>query len=53
MRDQFSGRGKFQPLDNDRYPGINWTSVRELLDSRRTHQRSRPGESHSHSGATH
>lgn len=34
LRDQFSGRAKLQPLDNDRYPGIRWTSVREMLTSR-------------------
>ncbi len=33
-RDMFSGRGKLHPLDNDRYPDIRWTSVRELLASR-------------------
>jgi len=31
MRDMFSGRGKLQPLDNDRYPGLRWTSVGEQL----------------------
>jgi nucleoside-diphosphate-sugar epimerase len=31
MRDMFSGRGKLQPLDNDRYPDLRWTSVREQL----------------------
>ena len=31
MRDMFSGRGKLHPLDNDRYPGLHWTSVRERL----------------------
>jgi uncharacterized protein YbjT (DUF2867 family) len=31
MRDMFSGRGKLQPLDNQRYPGIRWTSAREHL----------------------
>lgn len=31
MRDMFSGRGKLHPLDNDRYPGLRWTSVREQL----------------------
>ena len=31
MRDMFSGRGKLYPLDNDRYPDLRWTSVRELL----------------------
>ena len=34
MRDQFSGRAKLDPLDNDRYPGIAWTSVRDVLASR-------------------
>lgn len=29
MRDMFSGRGKLHPLDNDRYPDLRWTSVRE------------------------
>ncbi len=31
MRDMFSGRGKLDPLDNGRYPGLRWTSVREQL----------------------
>lgn len=31
MRDLFSGRGKLHPLDNDRYPDLRWTSVRERL----------------------
>jgi nucleoside-diphosphate-sugar epimerase len=31
MRDMFSGRGKLHPLDNDRYPDLSWTSVREQL----------------------
>ena len=31
MRDQFSGRVRLEPLDNDRYPGMTWTSVREHL----------------------
>jgi len=31
MRDMFSGRGKLRPLDNDRYPELHWTSVREQL----------------------
>lgn len=34
MRDQFSGRAKLTSLDNDRYPGLHWTSVRELLTER-------------------
>ena len=31
MRDMFSGRGKLEPLDNDRYPDLHWTSVQEQL----------------------
>jgi uncharacterized protein YbjT (DUF2867 family) len=31
MRDMFTGKGKLSPLDNDRYPELNWTSVREQL----------------------
>lgn len=31
MRDQFSGLVKLSPLDNDRYPGIHWTTVRDHL----------------------
>lgn len=27
----FSGAGKLEPLDNDRYPDMKWTKVRELL----------------------
>ncbi len=34
MRDQFSGLAKLTPLDNDRYPDVAWTSVRELLAKR-------------------
>lgn len=34
MRDQFSGRAKLTPLDNDRYPDLTWTSVRERLSQR-------------------
>jgi nucleoside-diphosphate-sugar epimerase len=30
----FGGRGKLTPADNDRYPGMKWTSVRELLATR-------------------
>ena len=33
MRDQFSGHAKLTPLDNDRYPGLRWTSVRDHLAS--------------------
>jgi nucleoside-diphosphate-sugar epimerase len=31
MRDMFSGRGKLEPLDNNRYPDLRWTSIREQL----------------------
>ncbi len=31
MYDMFEGSGKLFPLDNDRYVGMRWTSVRELL----------------------
>ncbi|WP_210488211.1 NmrA family NAD(P)-binding protein [Rufibacter aurantiacus] len=31
MRNMFSGLPKLAPLDNDRYPGIEWTSVEEVL----------------------
>jgi hypothetical protein len=34
LRDQFSGRGKLHPLDNDRYPNLSWTSVRKLMVGR-------------------
>ncbi|GHF64970.1 nucleoside-diphosphate-sugar epimerase [Deinococcus metalli] len=35
MRDMFSGRGKLQPLDTDRYPEVRWTSVHEQLSNHR------------------
>ncbi|WP_421762172.1 NmrA family NAD(P)-binding protein [Devosia sp.] len=31
MRDQFGGRAQLAQLDNSRYPGIEWTSVRNHL----------------------
>ncbi len=31
MRDMFSGQAKLEPLDNERYPGIRFTKVRDLL----------------------
>jgi NmrA-like family len=31
MRDMFSGRGKLNPLDNDRYPQLQWTSLLDHL----------------------
>ncbi|MGB9456418.1 MAG: NmrA family NAD(P)-binding protein [Bryobacteraceae bacterium] len=34
MRNMFDGRAKLQPLDNDRYPGMCWTTVRDVLAAR-------------------
>ena len=34
MHNMFSGRAKLEPLDNDRYPGLRWTTVREVLAAR-------------------
>lgn len=31
MRDQFSSDAKLTPLDNDRYPNLRWTTVRDHL----------------------
>jgi len=31
--DMFGGRAKLQPLDDDRYPGLRWTSVRDVLQA--------------------
>jgi nucleoside-diphosphate-sugar epimerase len=31
MHNMFSGLVKLAPLDNDRYPGMRWTTVREVL----------------------
>ncbi|MBB4078172.1 hypothetical protein GGR28_000773 [Lewinella aquimaris] len=31
MRNMYSGRGKLHELDNDRYPDMKWTGVREVL----------------------
>ncbi len=35
MRNMFDGRGKLEPLDNDRYPGIRWTTAGDVLSARR------------------
>ena len=34
MRNMFDGRAKLAPLDNDRYPGMHWTTAREVLSAR-------------------
>jgi nucleoside-diphosphate-sugar epimerase len=33
MRNMFDGRAKLEPLDNGRYPGIRWTTVRDVLSA--------------------
>lgn len=35
MRDQFSGAAKLRTLDNARYPDLAWTTVPEMMTSRR------------------
>lgn len=35
MRDMFSGLPKLHPLDNHRYPEIQWTTVQEVLAERK------------------
>jgi uncharacterized protein YbjT (DUF2867 family) len=34
MRDMFDGRAKLESLDNDRYPGLRWTTARDVLSAR-------------------
>jgi nucleoside-diphosphate-sugar epimerase len=34
MLNMFDGRAKLEPLDNDRYPSIRWTTARDLLLAR-------------------
>jgi nucleoside-diphosphate-sugar epimerase len=38
MRNMLDGRAKLYPLDNGRYPGIRWTTAREVLSARREGQ---------------
>ena len=33
MRNMFDGRGKLEPLDNDRYPCSGWTTARDVLSA--------------------
>jgi nucleoside-diphosphate-sugar epimerase len=35
MRNMFDGRAKLAPRDNDRYPGMRWTTARDVLSTRR------------------
>lgn len=34
LHNMFTGLPKLEPLDNDRYPGIKWTRVKEVLATR-------------------
>ncbi len=34
LHNMFTGLPKLDPLDNDRYPGIQWTTVKEVLATR-------------------
>jgi len=34
LQNMFSGRAVLAPLDNDRYPGMRWTTVRDVLATR-------------------
>jgi hypothetical protein len=34
LRNMFEGQAKLEPLDNDHYPGIRWTTVRDVLSAR-------------------
>jgi nucleoside-diphosphate-sugar epimerase len=33
MRNMFEGRAKLEPLDNDRYPNMHWTTARDVLSA--------------------
>ncbi|MBN1653639.1 MAG: NmrA family NAD(P)-binding protein [Deltaproteobacteria bacterium] len=35
MRNMFDGRAKLEPLDNDRYADIRWTTARDVLAARK------------------
>ena len=35
MHNMFDGRPKLKPLDNDRYPDLRWTSIRDVLSAQR------------------
>jgi hypothetical protein len=35
LHNMFTGLPKFQALDNDRYPAIQWARVREVLAGRK------------------
>ena len=44
MCNMFDGRAKLEPLDNDRYPGIRWTTARDVLSARQGSQPARRQE---------
>jgi nucleoside-diphosphate-sugar epimerase len=41
LHNMFSGRTKLEPLDNDRYPAMRWTTVRDVLAARQSRLRNR------------
>lgn len=41
LHNMFSGRAKLEPLDNDRYPAMRWTTVRDVLAGRQSRYLSR------------
>jgi nucleoside-diphosphate-sugar epimerase len=43
MRNMFDGRAKLAPLDNDRYPGIRWTTARDVLSAQQNCASESPG----------
>lgn len=45
LRDMFSGQARLDPLDNDRYPDEQWTTLRDrFADGHLPGGPSRPGE---------
>jgi len=38
MRNMFDGRAKLEPLDNNRYPDIHWTTARDVLSANQAAQ---------------
>ena len=36
LHNMFDGRGSLEPLDNDRYPNLQWTTAREVLEDHET-----------------
>ena len=42
LHNMFSGRAKLAPLDNERYPGMRWTKVKEILAEHEAETAARP-----------